>query len=63
MVISTNEVSPTYFSGASPLMMERLYCAKYMKGHVAIMPVAGRLSLKLSEQGFIGQQRQPMQGT
>jgi hypothetical protein len=33
------------------------------EGNVAITPVAGRLSLNLSEQGFIVQQRQPMQGT
>jgi hypothetical protein len=55
MVISTTEVSPAYFSGALPLMMEMLYYAKYMKGHVAITPIAGRLSPKLSEKGFIGQ--------
>jgi hypothetical protein len=47
-------VSPVYFSGASPLMMERLYCENYMKVHVDITLVARHLSLKLSEQGFIG---------
>jgi hypothetical protein len=41
MATFRNEVSLASFSNASPSMTEKLYCVKYMKGHVAIMPVAG----------------------
>jgi hypothetical protein len=60
MVTFTSEVSLVSFNSASPLLMERLYCEKYMRGHVAIMSLAERLWLKLLEQGSIGQQQQPM---